>query len=60
MCEIVQFTSTHQFSTVKRRYHLIKQKSQLKRIRKYVRQQRTKRQRLEEIDRFVFREFNQA
>ncbi len=30
------------------------------RIRKYVRQQRTKRQKLEEIDRFVSHEFNQA
>lgn len=60
MCEIVQYANTHQFSTVKNRYRLIKQKSQLRRIRKYVRQQGTKRQKLEELDRFVFHEFNQA
>jgi hypothetical protein len=60
MCEVVQFASTHLFLTIKRRYHLIKQKSQLKGIRKYFRQQGTKRQKLEKIDRFVFREFNQA
>ncbi len=43
MYEIVQYANTHRFSSVKKRYRLIKQKSQLYRIRKYVKQQRKKR-----------------
>ena len=60
MCDIVQYANNHRFSSVKNRYRLIKQKSQLKRIRKYVRCQGTQRQKLEELDKFVFQEFNQA
>ena len=37
MCDIVQYASNHRFSSVKNRYRSIKQKSQLKRIRKYLR-----------------------
>jgi hypothetical protein len=60
MCEIVQFAKSHQFSSVKRRYRLIKDKKQLRRIKKYVTQQGTKRQKLKQLDRFVLNEFNQA
>jgi hypothetical protein len=60
MCEIVQYANNHRFSSVKNRCRLIKQKSQLNRIRKYVRCQGTQRQKLEELDNLVFHEFNQA
>jgi len=61
MCEIVQFANTHQFSSVKRRYRLIKDKKHLRRrIRKYVRQQGNRRQKLERLDQSVLNEFNEA
>ncbi|CAF4079944.1 unnamed protein product [Rotaria sp. Silwood1] len=50
MLDIVQFANTHLFSAVQRRYHLIKQRNQLTRSRKYVKQQGTKRQKLEKLD----------
>jgi len=60
MCEIVQFANSHQFSSVKRRYRLIKDKKHLRRIRKYVRQEGTRRQKLERLDQSVFNEFKEA
>ncbi|CAF3853800.1 unnamed protein product [Rotaria sp. Silwood1] len=60
MHEIVQFSNTHQFSSVKRRYRLIKDKKHLRRIKKYVRQQGTRQQKLERVDQSVLNEFNEA
>ena len=57
MQEIVEFANNHSFKAVQHRYRLIKQRSQLKRIRKYVKQFGTKRQKLEKIDQFVFDRF---
>jgi hypothetical protein len=58
MHEIVEFANTHQFSAVQHRYRLIKQRNQSKRIRKYVKQLETKRQKLEKLDQLVFDKFN--
>lgn len=60
MCEIVQYANSHQFSSVKRRYRLIKDKKQLRRIRKYVRQEGTRQQKLKQLDQLVLNEFIQA
>jgi hypothetical protein len=60
MREIVQFANTDQFSSVKRRYRLIRDKKQSRIIKKYVKQQGTKRQKLKQLDCFVLNEFNQA
>jgi hypothetical protein len=58
MQEIVEFANNHSFKAVQHRYRLIKQRSQLRRIRKYVKEFGTKRQKLEKIDQFVFDRFN--
>lgn len=44
MQEIVEYANNHSFKSVQHQYRLIKQRSQLKRIRKYVRQFGTKQQ----------------
>lgn len=57
MQEIVEYANNHSFKSVQHQYRLIKQRSQLKRIRKYVRQFGTKQQKLEKIDQYVFDRF---
>ena len=60
MQEIVEFANNHCFKAVQRQYRLIKQRNQLERIRKYVKQFGTKRQNSKRsinlflIDQFVF------
>lgn len=60
MCAIVEFSETHTFPTLRRRYRQIKYKEQLRRIKQYVNAQGTKTQKLQLVDNFVYTEFIRA
>jgi len=57
MCAIVEYSKTHTFSTLCRRYRQIKHKEQLRRMKQYVNAQGTKAQKLQRVDDFVYTEF---
>lgn len=60
MCAIVEFSKTHIFPTLRRRYRQVKHKEQLRRIKQYVDTQGTKTQKLQLVDNFVYTEFIRA
>lgn len=60
MCAIVEFAKNHSFSSLCHRYKRIKSKQQLQRIKKYVKDEGTKFQKLQRIDEFVYGEFIRA
>ena len=57
MCDIVQYSKTHTFSSLRSRYKRIKSKQHLHRIKQYVREQGTKFHKLRRVDEFVYTEF---
>ncbi|CAF1646067.1 unnamed protein product, partial [Didymodactylos carnosus] len=59
-CAIVEFSKTHTFPTLCRRYRQIKYKEQLRRIKQYVNAQGAKTQKLQRDDNFVYTEFIRA
>lgn len=60
MGAIVEFSKTHTFSTLRRRYRQIKYKEQLCRIKQYVNARGTTTQKLQRVDDFVYKEFIRA
>lgn len=50
----------HSFSSLQQRFKRVKDKSYIRRFRTYIEREGTKRQKLDEIDAFVFESFNQT
>lgn len=60
MRDVVDYSKTHTFSSLRNRYKNIKYKQQLHRIKQYVKVQGTKAQKLQRLDEFVFAQFTRA
>jgi hypothetical protein len=60
MSAVVEYSKTHTFTSIRRRYKQIKHKEQLRRIKQYVNAQGTKTQKLQRVDDFVYAEFIRA
>jgi regulatory protein YycI of two-component signal transduction system YycFG len=60
MCAIVEYSKTHTFTSIRRRYRQIKYKEQLRRIKQYVKAEGTKTQKLQLVNDFVYAEFTRA